>query len=131
MTKEEARQAVVEYWLRKADSALASVQSELAVKRLDFAVNRIYYASFYAASAVLLKSGKKFVKHSGLRGAVHQDLVKPGMLDAKWGRIYDQIFESRQSGDYLELYEFEAVQVIEMLTQAEGFIKEMKRLLVS
>ena len=50
------------------------------------------------------------------------------MLDAKWGRIYDQIFESRQSGDYLELYEFEAVQVIEMLTQAEGFIKEMKRL---
>lgn len=53
------------------------------------------------------------------------------MLDAKWGRIYDQIFESRQSGDYLELYEFEAVQVIEMLTQAEGFIKEMKRLLVS
>lgn len=78
-----------------------------------------------------MKSGKKFVKHSGLRGAVHQDLVKPGMLDAKWGRIYDQIFESRQSGDYLELYEFEAVQVIEMLTQAEGFIKEMKRLLVS
>ena len=98
---------------------------------LDFAVNRIYYACFYAASAVLLKSGKKFVKHSGLRGAVHQDLVKPGMLDASWGRGYDRIFESRQSGDYLELYEFEEAQVTEMLAQAEGFIREMKRLLVS
>jgi len=129
MTKEEARQAVIAYWARKADTALASARSELTAKRLDFAVNRIYYACFYAASAVLLKSGKKFVKHSGLRGAVHQDLVKSGMLDAKWGRIYDQIFESRQSGDYLELYEFEDAQVAEMLTQAEEFIKEMKRLL--
>ncbi len=131
MTKEEARQAVAAYWVRKADSAVASARSELTAKRLDFAVNRIYYACFYAASAVLLKSGKKFVKHSGLRGAVHQDLVKPGMLDASWGRVYDRIFESRQSGDYLELYEFEEAQVTEMLAQAEGFIREMKRLLAS
>lgn len=129
MTKEEARQAVVAYWVRKADAALASARSELAAKRLDFAVNRIYYTCFYAASAVLLKSGKKFVKHSGLRGAVHQDLVKSGMLDASWGKAYDHIFESRQSGDYLELYEFEATQVAELLVKAEGFLKEMKRLL--
>lgn len=60
---------------------------------------------------------------------MHQDLVKPGLLDAKWGRTYDRIFESRQSGDYLELYEFEESQVTEMLIQAEAFIKEMKRLL--
>ena len=33
-----------------------------------------------AASAVLLDSGKTFVKHAGLRGAVHQDLVKTGKL---------------------------------------------------
>jgi len=80
MTREEARQAVIAHWIRKADSALASARSEFAAKRLDFAVNRIYYACFYAASAVLLKHGKKFVKHSGVRGAVHQDLVKPGLL---------------------------------------------------
>lgn len=129
MTREEVRRSVVEYWSRKADAALASARSEYAAGRLDFAVNRIYYACFYAASAVLLKHGKKFVKHSGVRGAIHQELVKPGLLDVKWGKIYDQIFESRQSGDYLELYEFEQAQVSELLTQAEGFVAEMRRLL--
>jgi uncharacterized protein (UPF0332 family) len=129
MTSEAARRAVIEYWLRKADVSLESARSEYAAGRLDFSVNRIYYACFYAASAVLLGQGKKFVKHSGVRGAVHQDLVKPGLLDVKWGKIYDQIFENRQSGDYLELYEFENAQVSELLKQAEGFVGEMRRLL--
>lgn len=129
MTKDEARRSVVDYWLRKAGTALASARSEYDAGRLDFAVNRAYYACFYAASAILLKHGKKFVKHSGVRGAIHQDLVKPGMLDVKWGKAYDQIFENRQSGDYLELYEFEKTQVAELLTQAEEFVGEMRRLL--
>ncbi len=128
MNKEEARRDVVEYWMRKSDAALASARSELASGRLDFAVNRVYYACFYAASAVLLKYGKKFVKHSGVRGAVHRDLVKPGMLQARWGKIYDRIFESRQAADYLALQEFKESQVIEMLPQAEGFVAEMRRL---
>jgi len=41
---------------------------------------------FYAASAVLLKAGKKFIKHSGVRGAIHQHLVNTGLLDIKWGK---------------------------------------------
>ena len=66
---------LTEYWLRKAGDALQSARSEAQAGRLDFAVNRAYYACFYAASAVLPRMGKKFVKHSGLRAAVHQDLV--------------------------------------------------------
>ncbi|OGA45733.1 MAG: hypothetical protein A3F74_08245 [Betaproteobacteria bacterium RIFCSPLOWO2_12_FULL_62_58] len=72
----------------RTDSALASAASELAARRYDFAANRAYYACFYAASAVLLVAGRKFTKHSGVRGAVHQELVKPGLLDATWGRAY-------------------------------------------
>jgi len=43
----------------------------------------------------LLQEEKQFVKHSGVRGAVHRDLVKNGNLDSKWGKIYDKLFESR------------------------------------
>jgi uncharacterized protein (UPF0332 family) len=82
MTQDEARDQVVEYWMRKAGDALESARSEARSTRMEFAVNRAYYACFYAASAVLLRLGKKFVKHTGLRAAVHQDLVKTTKLDA-------------------------------------------------
>lgn len=129
MTQDEARDQVVGYWLHKAGEALESAQSEALAGRLDFAVNRAYYACFCAASAVLLQMGKKFVKHSGLRAAVHQDLVKTGKLDAKWGKAFDRIFENRQSADYVELWEFEADQVEAIVIDAEGFVQEMRRLL--
>ncbi|MCR4301673.1 MAG: HEPN domain-containing protein [Sulfuricaulis sp.] len=129
MIQNEARSSVVQYWMRKADDSLASARSEFSAGRLDFAVNRSYYACFYAASAYLLMLGKKFVKHSGVRGAIHQDLVRSGTLDAKWGKAFDHLFENRQAGDYLVLYEFEKAQVAEMLEQAEGFIGEIKKLL--
>lgn len=129
MTRDEAREQVVDYWMRKAHEALASARSESSAGRLDFTVNRAYYACFYSASAVLLRMGKKFVKHAGLRAAVHQDLVKTGKLDSRWGKVFDRIFENRQSADYVELCEFAVDQVDEIVLGAGGFVQEMQRLL--
>lgn len=77
----------------------------------------------------MLRLGKKFVKHTGLRAAVHQDLVKTTRLDARWGKAFDRIFENRQSADYVELCEFETDQVETIIRDAEGFVREMQRLL--
>ena len=129
MTQDEARDRIVAYWTRKAADALQSARSEERAGRSDFAVNRAYYACYYAASAVLLRAGKKFVRHSGLRAAVHQELVKAGKLDAKWGKVFDRIFENRQSADYVELWGFETDQVEKIINDAEGFVQEMLRLL--
>ena len=131
MTEDAARRAVAQYWIGRADAALLSAASELAARRFDFAANRAYYASFYAASAVLLVAGRKFVKHSGVRGAVHQDLVKTGSLDSDWGKAYDRMFETRQAADYLELFELEEAQAGELLDLARGFVAEMKRLIAA
>lgn len=106
-----------------------SARSEMVAGRYDFAANRAYYACFYAASAVLLAEGHKFVKHTGLRGAVHQHLVKAGRLDPEWGRAYDRIFQTRQMADYLELAELDEDQAAELFRSAEGSVAEMKRLM--
>ncbi len=130
MTSEEAQRQIIEYWLRKADDALQSAHSEAQAQRFDFVVNRAYYACFYAASAVLLAMGRRFVKHSGLRAAVHKDLVKTGQLDPQWGKAFDRIFENRQFADYIELHRFEREQLEEIVKNAEGFVQEMRRLVV-
>ena len=128
MTQDAARRAVAEYWLNRADAALLSAASELAARRFDFAANRAYYAAFYAASAVLLSADRKFVKHSGVRGAVHRDLVKPGLLEIAWGKAYDRLFEARQAADYLELFELEQAHAAELVALARGFVDNMRRL---
>jgi uncharacterized protein (UPF0332 family) len=77
-----------------------------------------YYAAFYAASAVMLRRGHRFVKHAGTRAAVHRYLVKPGLLSEEAGRLYDQLFEDRQEGDYRELISFEPEEVTAAIDKA-------------
>jgi uncharacterized protein (UPF0332 family) len=129
MKGENARKDVIEYWMEKAKEALNSARSEQTAGRFDFAINRAYYGSFYSASAVLLKQGEKFSKHSGVRAAIHRTLVKAGKIDISLGRFYDLLFNARQRGDYQELVEFSTEETEELISQAEGFVEEMKRLL--
>jgi len=70
-------------------------------------MNRLYYAAFYGVCAVLLQREQSFRKHSGVRTAFHREFIKKGLLDIKWGRLYDQLFEDRQEGDYVVFVAFD------------------------
>jgi uncharacterized protein (UPF0332 family) len=129
VTSEQAREEVIAFWLARSDEAVASARAELDAGRRAFAVNRAYYACFYALSAVLLADGRKYVKHSGVRSALHRQLIRSGRLDASWGRFYDRVFENRHRGDYQELVVFEDAHVRELCEQAAGFVTQMRRLL--
>ncbi len=129
MTGEEARVEVIAWWLEKADEALASADSELAAGRCSFAVNRAYYAAFYAVSAALLREGARYTKHSGVRAAMHRDLVKTGRLPEGSGRAFDRLFESRQRADYGELVAVEAEQARELCELAHGLVAEVRRMI--
>jgi len=129
MSGDEARRAVVRNWMAKADAALAAARREWSAGDTSLAVNRVYYACFYAATALLLQEQKEFTKHVGVRAAVHRHLVKPGRISAIMGKFYDQAFNERQEADYTSLAEFEAATVAERIDDAERFVAEMKRLL--
>ena len=126
---DDIRAEVIEYWMQKAQESLESARSEQQYNRRVFAVNRAYYACFYAASAVLMQMGKTFRKHTGVRASIHRSLIKTGKVDTSWGKFYDLVFENRQRGDYQELVEFEAEEVEEIISQAEKFVEVMKDLL--
>ena len=70
-------------------------------------VSRLYYACFYATSAVLLAKGLSATRHSAIRVLFHQHIVKPGLLSISQGQIYDKFFDSRQKGDFVVLPHFE------------------------
>jgi uncharacterized protein (UPF0332 family) len=123
-------EALIKYWMEKARESLESAESEYLAGRLSPAVNRVYYACFYAVSAVMQNQGKTFKKHKAVRSALHRDLVKTGLLDVSWGHFYEDVFDSRQRGDYQPIVNFEPEQVKELLDQAKGFVGEMEKLLI-
>jgi uncharacterized protein (UPF0332 family) len=125
------KKTLIRYWMDKAGESLESAISEQANHRLAPAVRSTYYACFYALSAVLLARDKIFKKHSGVRGALHKNLIRPGLIDPAWGRFYDRVFDSRQRGDYQPLISFETDEVGEFIELAKGFVNEMSRLLTT
>ncbi|MBC7264045.1 MAG: HEPN domain-containing protein [Chloroflexi bacterium] len=129
MNAEEQRAEVVRYWWAKAKESLASAQRELEAGAYAFAVNRLYYAAFYGVSAALLERQLSFKKHSGVRAAFQREFIKSGLLDVQWGRLYDQLFEDRQEGDYVALISFDREYVETQLTRCIQFLNELRPLI--
>jgi uncharacterized protein (UPF0332 family) len=124
----EIQDEAVRYWWGMAEESILAAQREFEAEAYTFAVNRIYYASFYAVSAVLLDRQLSFAKHSGVRAAFHQHIVKSGLLEMEWGKFYDRLFEDRQEGDYLTFISFDQDYVLALLARAEQFLKILKPL---
>ena len=123
------KEKLIEYWIEKAHESMEAAQSEYASGRQTTAVRNLYYACFYALTAVLLKRGRAFKKHTAVKAALHQEMIKPGLLEPIWGKFYNRIFDSRHEGDYQPLRSFEAEEVKEFIDQADGFLKKIKNIL--
>lgn len=129
MSNEAAKRASIQHWWKMAEEALLSARMEYEADLFHGAINRAYYAVFYAVTALLVERGLSFRKHAGVRAAVHRELVKKGILSIELGALYDRLFEDRQHGDYMVLTEFEADEVKEKIEGVAAFLKAIQALL--
>jgi len=127
--KKELLSSMVKYWMEKAKEAINSAGIELEAGHLSFSANRLYYACFYSVSALLLSKNLKFKKHSGVRAAFHKYVVKTNLIDKEYGKLYDELFEARQSGDYVEFSSFEKKDIENWLKLANDFVGKISKLL--
>ena len=128
---EDQRAILVQSWTEKADAALLDARLLLENNRLAACVNRLYYAVFYAASAVLTYRNQEYGKHSAVRSAIHRDFVNAGLLNREHGRMYDILLSSREQSDYLPSMEFEQDEVAEYMASAAEIVDVLKRLIAS
>ena len=59
---QEERSAIVTYRLEKANRALAQAKANLPLQAWEVIANRVYYAAYYAISALLIADGHPAVK---------------------------------------------------------------------
>ncbi len=76
MTDEERREIAAKRFWEMAEDSLESARREYAHESFVFAFNRIYYAAFYAVSAILMQDGRYFTKHAAVRSTFHKDLIR-------------------------------------------------------
>jgi len=89
------------------------------------ALNRCYYAAFYAVSALLLTKNKSSSKHSGILSLFKSQLVKPGIVSAEPARFYLELYKYRLKIDYDDYAEMKALEVLSWLDKTSQFIKQL------
>ena len=94
------------YRLEKAKNTLSYARQYINDATLDSTVNRIYYAIFYAVSALLITKGLYSSKHSGVRALFNKEIINKGHIEKQWGEFYSDMFDRRQKGDYKDFVKF-------------------------
>lgn len=64
-----------------------------------------------------------------MNSAFHREFIKTGLMDVKFGKLYDQLFEDRQEGDYIAFISFESDYVEFQLNKCGEFIDNLRLLL--
>lgn len=126
--KKEIR-ALVIYRLNRSDESLEEALILLKRDHVNTFVNRLYYACFYAVTALLLSKGLSSSKHSGVRALFHQNFVKNELITREMGKFYDKLFDTRQKGDYADLVYFDKKEVGSWFDEAKKFISSIKNII--
>jgi uncharacterized protein (UPF0332 family) len=105
MTPEER----LEYSKLRIETAYKTLQAANVLAQNGFwnsAVNRLYYAIFYAVNALLVFNEIYTYSHSGMRNQFSRYFIKTGKIDKKYGKLLVQLYDWRQKGDYENLFDF-------------------------
>jgi uncharacterized protein (UPF0332 family) len=92
-------------------------------------VNRLYYACFYAVSALLASKEIYSKSHSGIKQMFGLHFVTTGIIDEKLSKFYTKIFSLKQSGDYEDFCDYEKADVLELIEPAKELVNKIEQIL--
>ena len=122
-------QNLVAYRLERARETLEDARVIAERGHSGSCVNRVYYACFYAVSALLASSGFSSSKHSGIRSLFGRHFVNTGIVSAEHGRFYNDLFELRQESDYDDFVRVDPATLPEMMERASQFVSAISGLI--
>ena len=125
---EQNRIDIVRYRIENANQTLAEVETHKANGYYNTAVNRMYYACYYAASALLIAYGIETKSHDGVRQQLGKQMVLTGKLPAELGKFYSQLFSKRSAADYEDFICQDLETVEELLPTAQLFVKTIEQM---
>jgi len=126
---DEQRLEIVKYRLENAFNTLSEVESHRENGFYNTAVNRMYYACYYAARAILTAYHIEAKSHEGVRQQLGLNFVLTGKISEEQGRFYSRLFAKRTTGDYDDFINHTLEMVDELYPQAQAFVNTIAELL--
>lgn len=125
-TKED----LINYRITRAKDTLDDAQILADKGKWNSAINRLYYAAYYAVIALLLSVDLKPTTHNGAKSNFSEHFVKTGKINKELGKIFSQLFTWRQKGDYDDLFGFQKEKVLPYFEPVKKLIEEAEKLIV-
>ncbi len=120
---------LAQHRLTRARAALAEADLLLARRHLSGALNRVYYAAFYAARALLATRELDSSRHSGVIALFQEHFVRTGLIVTDTARALPRAFEKRQTSDYGDYSEPTNEEVESLRDQVGAFVESCEILL--
>lgn len=122
---EEERKAIVQYRIEKAKASLNDAIDVSAIWKWSLAANRLYYALYYAATALLINDGHITRTHSGMISLVSFHYVQNGKLSKDEGKLLKRIFDLRQESDYDDFIDADETDITTYLPMVSTLVDRL------
>lgn len=119
-------ESLVKYRLERADETIQEAVYLLEKDFYNASINRLYYACYYAVSALLVKNEIQAHTHAGTKQMLGMHFVVTGKLSRSYNVIYNDLFDKRHSGDYDDFLCFDRETVERLLPEAKNFVETIK-----
>lgn len=121
--------AIVTYRTEKAYVTLREAEDMIETCHWNLAIQRLYYACFYMASALLLSTGHSAHTHNGVVGQLGMHFVTTGLLSKEDGRLYSRLLQNRITGDYNDFFDFQEEDVRPLLEPTRKLLDKLMGLI--
>lgn len=128
MLEDKDRIEIVRYRIENAHRTMDEVSSHMANGFYNTAVNRMYYACYYAASAMLVAEHIITKSHDGVKQMFSLHFVKTGKVPVDLGKSYSRLFDKRTKGDYNDLFDNDQTVCEELYPEAKNFVESLTQL---
>lgn len=119
------RKDIVVYRIERAFIALEQAKGNLEMNYLEITANRLYYAAYYAASALLIANEIRVKSHEGCIGQFNLHFVKTGLVPLEMGKLFSTLFDMRLTGDYSDRFDLTEDDVVPNIKLTEEFITKI------
>jgi len=126
LDKEEIS-AIVTYRVEKSRKTLEQAKSNIALGYWELIANRVYYAAYYAISALLIANGHTAKTHESIIRIFGLYFVKTGKFSAEQGKLYNKLYTLRLTGDYNDHYDLDEQDVLPLIEPAERLILDASK----
>ena len=121
--------AVVTYRKGKAYTTLQEAEDMIETGHWNLAIQRMYYACFYMASALLFSAGIHVHTHNGVIGQLGLHYVTQGLLSKEEGRLYSRVLQNRITGDYNDFFDFDSEDVLPLIEPVKNLVAKLDSLI--